>query len=157
MSAVLSIEVVKVRNVLEVVGVDLAAVNHVVGLDIVGEFEDLKSDAFFGKDLLGNCKDLSVRCGGSGNAYLLTLECVVVNGGVEAVAGILNHADDCAFILAVDKVGDLLALESGLERLYLGCILVAFLNSKDVAVGGSGVFDKERILNGVEVCGYSIV
>ena len=34
---------------LEIVCVDLAAVNHVVGLDIVGEFEDLKSDAFFGK------------------------------------------------------------------------------------------------------------
>ena len=129
MSAVLSIEVVKVRNVLEVVGVDLAAVNHVVGLDIVGEFENLKSDAFFGKDLLGNCKDLSVRCGGSGNAYLLTLECVVVNGGIEAVAGILNHADAPSYLLLIKSATFLLS-RAALSAFILGVFSLPSLTAR---------------------------
>ena len=44
--AVFGVEVIEVRNMLEVVGIDFAAVNNVVGLYIIGEFFDVEGDAF---------------------------------------------------------------------------------------------------------------
>lgn len=61
---VLLVEIVEVRLVLEVVCVDLAGLNNIVGLDIIFELFDVKSDALSGKDLLGNGENLGVRCGG---------------------------------------------------------------------------------------------
>ena len=43
--AVLGVEVIQIRNVLEVVGVDLAALHDVVRLDVVGELLDVEGDA----------------------------------------------------------------------------------------------------------------
>lgn len=85
---VLLVEIVEVRLVLEVVCVDLAGLNNIVGLDIIFELFDVKSDALSGKDLLGNGENLGVRCGGCSDGYGLTLECVVVDGGIVAVTGV---------------------------------------------------------------------
>ena len=88
--AVLLVEIVEVRLVLEEVCVDLAGLNNIVGLDIIFELFDVKGDALSGKDLLGNGEDLGVRCGGCSDGYGLTLECVVVDGGIVAVTGVRN-------------------------------------------------------------------
>ena len=85
---VLLVEIVEVGLVLEVVCVNLAGLNNIVGLDIIFELFDVKSDALSGKDLLGNGENLGVRCGGCGDGYGLTLECVVVDGGIVAVTGV---------------------------------------------------------------------
>ena len=42
--AVFLVEIVQIGQVLEVVGVKLSALHHVVGLDIVGELDDLQGD-----------------------------------------------------------------------------------------------------------------
>ena len=78
---VLLVEIVEVRLVLEVVCVDLAGLNNIVGLDIIFELFDVKGDALSGEDL-------GVRCGGCSDGYGLTLECVVVDGGIVAVTGV---------------------------------------------------------------------
>ena len=62
-STVLCIEVVKVRNVLEVVCVDLAALNYEVGLYIIFKFGNLKGPTLGSKDLCCLSKDLCMRCG----------------------------------------------------------------------------------------------
>ena len=101
---VLLVEIVEVRLVLEVVCVDLAGLNNIVGLDIIFELFDVKGDALSGKDLLGNGEEpsllsaactmvipiavIGVRCGGCSDGYGLTLECVVVDGGIVAVTGV---------------------------------------------------------------------
>ena len=45
---VLLVEIVEVRLVLEVVCVDLAGLNNIVGLDIIFELFDVKGDALSG-------------------------------------------------------------------------------------------------------------
>lgn len=154
---VLLVEIVEVRLVLEVVCVDLAGLNNIVGLDIIFELFDVKGDALSGKDLLGNGEDLGVRCGGCSDGYGLTLECVVVDGGIVAVTGVRNNADNCAVILGSDEIGDLLALESGGKSLYLVGILVALLGGEDVRICARGALNGEIVLYGVETRGDSVV
>ena len=60
MGAVLGVEVVQVGLMLEVVGVNLAAVHHVVGLDVIGELLDVQGDVFLGQDVLGDGQDFGV-------------------------------------------------------------------------------------------------
>ena len=64
---VLGIEIIKVRGVLEVVGVHGAVFDDGVGHDVVVVGLDIEGDVLLGKDRLGNLKDLSVRGRGSGN------------------------------------------------------------------------------------------
>ena len=59
--AVLCVEVIEVRNVLEVVSIDFSAFYYVVRLHIVGEFLDCKSDVLFCKDFLSYCENFFVR------------------------------------------------------------------------------------------------
>ena len=99
MSAVLLVEIVKVGGVLEVVCVNLSVLGNDIRPNVVGEFDDFKCDFLLGEDVLCNCKDLGVRCGGSGNLYRLTLERVVIDGAVKAVSGVLNGADDRTVVL----------------------------------------------------------
>lgn len=154
---VLLVEIVEVRLVLEVVCVDLAGLNNIVGLDIIFELFDVKGDALSGKDLLGNGEDLGVRCGGCSDGYGLTLECVVVDGGIVAVTGVRNNADNCAVVLGSDEIGDLLALESGGKSLYLVGILVALLGGEDVRICARRALDSEIVLDGVKTRGDSVV
>ena len=61
--AVFLVEILKVRKMLEVVCINLAAVNNLVRLNIVREFLDVKSNVLFGKDFLDYGKNFGVRCG----------------------------------------------------------------------------------------------
>ena len=151
MGAVLGVEVVKVGDVLEVVCVDLAALNDVVGLDIVGVLDDFEGDVLLGEDVLCYLEYLGVRRGGGCDGDGLAAECCVVNAGIEAVARVFNDAHDGAAVGFGDEVCDLLALESRLEGLDLVAVFVAFLDCEDVAVCRGGAFDREGILNGVYV------
>ena len=65
--AVFLIEVFKVRQVLEIVCVDLAAVNNIVRLNVIGKFLNVKRYILFLKNLLCNRKYFGVGCGRSRN------------------------------------------------------------------------------------------
>ena len=67
MGAVLLVKAVKVGGVLEVVGIDLAALGDKVGLHIVAELNDLQVDALLGQNLLGHIQDLGMGRGGGGD------------------------------------------------------------------------------------------
>ena len=60
MSAVLLVEVVQVGLMLEVVGVDLAVLDDIVGLDVVIELLNIQGDALLGQDVLADLQDLAV-------------------------------------------------------------------------------------------------
>ena len=149
LGAVFLIEVLKIRQVLEVVGVDLAVVYNVVGDNVVGELPNFKGNSLLCEDLLCNRKDLCVRSGRSGNGDLGAVQSRVINGGIVAIAGILNNGNNCSAVLGGDKVGNLLGGESGNESLYLIGILVSFLNCNDVGVSGSGTSDARDFSTGL--------
>ena len=65
--AVFLIEVFKVRQGLEIVCVDLAAVNNIVRLNIIGKFLNVKRYILFLKNFLGNRKYFCMGCGRSRN------------------------------------------------------------------------------------------
>ena len=90
MGAVFPVEIVHVRYMLEVVGIQLAALYHVVGLYVIGEFHNFKGDVLRGKDFLRDGKDFRVRGRGSSNAYLGTRKGVIVDGSVIAIGGIFH-------------------------------------------------------------------
>ena len=76
-----SVEVIQIRGVLEVVGVDLAAVYDVVGLYIVGEFDDIQGDVLLGQNFLGNFQNFCVGGRGSGDGRSSApAKCVVIDG-----------------------------------------------------------------------------
>ena len=154
---VLLVEIIEVGLVLEVVRVNFAGLNNVVGLDIVGELLDVKGHALSCEYLFGNGEDFGVRCGGGGDGYRLTLESVIVDGGIVAVTGALDNADNRAVILGGDEIGDLLALESGGESLDLVGILCAFLGGEDVRLCARGAVNGEIVLYGVKTRGDSVV
>ena len=54
MGVILLVEILKVGQVLEVVGVYLAALNHVVGLNVIGKFLNVKLNILFGENSLCN-------------------------------------------------------------------------------------------------------
>ena len=59
-SAVLCIEVIQIRLMLEVVGVNGAVLDHVVGDDVVIVLLDVQRDALGGQDLLADLQHLAV-------------------------------------------------------------------------------------------------
>ena len=63
----LFIEIVQIGSVLEVVGVDLAAVYNQVGLHIVFKLGDLQRPALLGQELCGLCQNFRVGRGRSGH------------------------------------------------------------------------------------------
>ena len=65
--AVFFIEVFKVRQVLEVVCVNFAAVNNVVRLNVIGKFLNVKRYILFLKDFLSDRKYFCMGCGRSRN------------------------------------------------------------------------------------------
>ena len=68
MGAVLGIEGVEVGLMLEVVGVALAVLNHIVGNHVVGILGDLQGPAVLGEDFTGDLQDFGMRRGGGGDA-----------------------------------------------------------------------------------------
>ena len=97
-SAVFRIEIVKIRSVLEVVGVNLAAFNYIVGLNIIGEFLDVKSNVFLGKYFLCYRKYLGMGRGRSSNGNLFSLKSGIINRRVKAVTGVFNNAYNRAVV-----------------------------------------------------------
>ena len=65
--ALFLIEIVQIGDMLEVVGVDLTAVYHQVGLDIVLKLGDLQLPALLGENLRGLGQNLRMGGGGGGN------------------------------------------------------------------------------------------
>ena len=155
--SVLLVEIVKIGLVLEIVGVKLAAVNNIVRLNIIVKFLDFQLNILFGKNFLCNGKYLSVRSRRSGDGYRLTLELIVINRGVETVRRVLNRAYNGAVIFCLYKINNLLAFESSFKSLYFIGIFIALLNCKNIAVCRGRTLYCKRIVNGIKLCGYSIV
>lgn len=134
---------------LEVVCENGAVLNDVVGDHIVAVGLDIEGDVLCCEDLLCDLKDLCVRgygcCDGDGGAC----EGCVINGAVVAVGEAVNYGDDGAFVLLLDEIGYLLALESCLERLDCIGVFVAFLDCEDVAVCRGGALLEQESLTGL--------
>ncbi len=96
---------------LEVVCVKLAAVNYVVGLNIIGVLLDVKSDFLLCENVLDNRENLCMRCRRSCDGYFFALECCVINGIIKSVGGFFYDAYNRAVILFFNKVRYLLAFE----------------------------------------------
>ena len=73
-STVLGVEIIKIGGVLEIVCVNLAAVNNLVGDDVVGVLFDIESDVLLCKNILCYLEYLGVGSGGRRNRDGLTLE-----------------------------------------------------------------------------------
>ena len=91
MGAVLCIEVVQIRLMLEIVGIALAVLNDVVGNDVVVVLLNIQRDALFGQNVLADLQNLAVRSRSSSAADGLAVQCIVVDGGVIAVGGVLHN------------------------------------------------------------------
>ena len=71
--ALLRVEALKIRNMLEVIGVDLSAVYYLIGLYVVLEDFDLQFIAFLCQNRLCSFQDLRMRCRTCRNGDLLAL------------------------------------------------------------------------------------
>ena len=107
--SVFCVEIVKIRNVLEIVCENVAAVNNLVGLNVIGEFNNLKGYVFLCKDVFRYFKDFCMRSGRSRNGNAFAFKSIVIYGGVKAVAGVFNNAYNGALILLGNEIRDLLA------------------------------------------------
>ena len=87
LGAVLGVEVVQVGLMLEVVGVNFAAVNNQVGLDVVVELLDHEGDVLSSQDVLGDGQDLSMGRGGSSHGDGGAGQSGVIDGSVVAITG----------------------------------------------------------------------
>ena len=155
--ALLFVEVVKIREVLEVVGVHFAAVDHLVRLDIVGEFHDLERDTEVGKDRFGNFQNLCVRRGRRGHGDLGALERVVIDARIHTVARIFYHRDHSAVIVRGDVIGDRLALERSNQRFDGILGLVAVLDGDDVRIRAVRAFNQKAFLRRLHTRGNGVV
>ena len=150
MGAVLGVEVLQIGQVLEVVGVHGAVIHHGVGYHVVVVALDIQCDVLGGQDLLGDFQDLGVGRGGGGDGDGLSLQSLVVHGGVIAVGGVLHHGYHGAGVLLCDVVSHLLALQSGLQGQDLGLVLVALLHRQNVGVSGGAALDEQGVVDGVQ-------
>ena len=135
---------------LEVVGVHRAVIDDGVGHHIVVVDLNVQGDVLGGQDLLGDLQDLGMGRGRSGHGDGLALQSVVVHGSVIAVGGVLHHGDHGAGVLLSDEVGDLLALQGGLQGQDLGGGLAALLDGQDVGVSGGAALDEQGVVHGVQ-------
>ena len=132
--SVLCVEIVKVRNVLEVVCIDFAAFYYIVRLYVVGVLFNCKGDVFFCKDFLGYCQNFSVWCRGSCNCNFSSLKCSVVNIRVKSVSWVANCAYNCSAVGGIDEVCNLFALKGCYESFNFRFVFVSFFNSQNIAV-----------------------
>ena len=82
MGTVLLVEAVEVGGVLEVVGINLAALGDEVGLDVIAELNNLEVDALLGQNLLGHVQNLGVGRGGGGDLQGRTGQFAGLGGGL---------------------------------------------------------------------------
>ncbi len=95
MGALLLVEVLEVRAVLEVVGVYFAFLGNGVGLNVVSEFLDFEGVAFLFKLTLdGLVEDLSMGGGGCGDGDRLVLLALSAAAG-EGQCGDGDRCDAC--------------------------------------------------------------
>ena len=76
---VFGVEVLEIREMLEVIGVELAAVYNVVRLNVVGIFLDVKRNILILENILYNCQNFGVRCGRSRDSDFFSLYRVIVD------------------------------------------------------------------------------
>ena len=126
--AVLGVEVVKIRSVLEVVCVDFAAVYNLVGLNVIGKFLNIKRYVFSSKNFLCYRKYFRVGCGRSRNGYCFACKRVVINGRIITVAGVFNNAYNRAAVFIRNKIRNLFAFKRSFKRLYRVGIFIALFN-----------------------------
>lgn len=105
-SVVFRVEVVQIGGVLEVVRVDFAALNYIVGLNVIGELLDVEGYVLLGEDILCNGENFSVRSGRCGDGNGLAGKRVVIDSGIVAVGGIVYDRDYGSVILGGDEIGD---------------------------------------------------
>ena len=157
MSSVFGIKIIKVRSMLEVVCKNIAAVNNLVGLDIVGKFDDLKGDFFLGKNLFCYLKDFRMRSGGCRNGDCGSFKGVIINSGIKAVTGVFNYAYNRTLVFGADEIRNLLAFKGGKESFCFIGIFVAFFYAENVAVCGRRAFNRKGLGCGVDARIYCIV
>ena len=104
MGSVFCVEIVKIRNVLEIVCENVAAVNNLVGLNVIGEFNNLKGYVFLCKDIFRYFKDFCMRSRRSRNGNAFAFKGIVIYGGVKAVAGVFNNTYNGALILLGNEI-----------------------------------------------------
>ena len=134
MCAVFPVEIVHVRYMLEVVGIQLAALYHVVGLYVIGEFHNFKGNVLRSQDFLRDGKDFRVRGRGSSYAYLGTRKGIIVDGSIIAVGGGLYSGNNGAFILLSDEISNLLAFQGSYQCKDNRIVLTAFFDGKDIRI-----------------------
>ena len=72
---------------LEVVGVNLAALGDEVGLDVVAELNNLEVDALLGQNLLGHVQNLGMGRGGGSDLQGRTGQFAGLGGGLGSLGG----------------------------------------------------------------------
>ena len=142
---------------LEVVGVALAVLDDGVGDHIVVVLLNVQRDALGGQNVLADLQHLAVGSGGSGAADGLAVQCVIVDGGIVAVGGVLDDGDDSALVVFIHEVLDLLALQSSHQRLDLRLVLVALLADQHVDVSRGAVLHGQSVGHGVQTSGDGVV
>ena len=157
MGALFLIEVVQIRLMLEVVGVALAVLDDGVGDHIVVVLLNVQRDALGGQDVLADLQHLAVGSRGSRAADGLAVQCIVINGRIIAVGGVLDNRDDSALVVLIHEVLDLLALQSSHQSLDLGLVLVALLADQHVDVSRGAVFHRQSVGHGIQTSGDRIV
>ena len=142
---------------LEIVCENVAAVNNLVGLNVIGEFNNLKGYVFLCKDIFRYFKDFCMRSRRSRNGNAFAFKGIVIYGGVKAVAGVFNNTYNGALILLGNEIRNLLAFKSGKKRFCFIGIFISLFYAENVAVCGRGTFHCKRLFNGVNTCVYGIV
>ena len=142
---------------LEVVGVALAVLNDGVGDHIVIVLLNVQSDALGSQNVLADLQHLAVGSRGSSAADGLTVQCIVVDGRVVAVGGVLHNRDHSALVVFIHEVLDLLALQSSHQSLDLGLVLVALLADQHVDVGRGAVLHCQSVGHGVQTSRNCVV
>ena len=110
-----------------------------------------------GQNVLADLQHLAVGSGGSSAADGLAVQCVIVDGRIVAVGGVLDDGDDSALVVFIHEVLDLLALQSSHESLDLRLVLVALLADQHVDVSRRAVLHGQSVGHGVQTSGDGVV
>ncbi len=128
MRAVLRIEVLQIRNVLEIVCVHFTALHNIVRLNIIGKLLDIQRDIFFCKDLLRNLQNLCMRCRGCGDCDRRARQRLIIDICRKAVPRLFHDTDDCTAVSLSNIVRCFLTFQCRRQRFYNVRILVSFLH-----------------------------
>ena len=154
---VLSIEIIEIRNVLEVIGIDLSTFNNVIGLNIIGELNYLQGDTLLGKYILSNSKDFCMRSWRCSNRDLCTVQRIVVNVRIKTICRIFNYRNNCSVICRAYIICNLFAEKRCGESFYNRLIFISFLYAEDIYICGRGSFQTKSVSRGIEPGFESIV